>query len=238
MDLDHLRVRPGSRVTTSGLLRSGELRSGELRSGVPRSGLLRSGLDGWVLVHPSTGVVALAADRSLSDLVEQSVVVTGPWDGTAVTVEVVTTVPTPADEDSEGFVGPTHGLPGAADVMGPLYRSGAIRAQRAVLGPLGRPMLLVVAHGAEAVRARLEPLWGPDLHVVESRYTPDELDAAYAWVDAAVAADLLHSVGPEVTDEGVARTRVEVHHVDDRLADLARPLPDGILVVDPLLAPA
>ena len=146
----------------------------------------------------------------------------------------------PCPPPAGGWVrGVNGGQPDNLDFdLGTLQSTGAaVTVAQFRPGP-GQVVLVVAAADEDAVERWLRPQLGSRLCVVPSRWARSQLDAVTAvlrdhWQDWT-----LGSSGEGVGDDGQARVSAGAFRVLPELAAWAGTLPDGLLLVDPVLTPA
>jgi hypothetical protein len=100
-----------------------------------------------------------------------------------------------------------------------------------------RAVLVVAASDQAAVEARLRPRLGVLLCVVPSRWTKAQLDEIGDYLRERHEQWQLFGWGLHHTDDGQARMTARLARVLPEIATWATSLPDGIVALDPWLAP-
>ena len=104
-------------------------------------------------------------------------------------------------------------------------------------GP-GQTVLVVAASDPAAVESRLRPQLGSRLCVVRSRWSKDQLQQASAALQQHIHEWTIRSVGHGAAEDGQASVEAQVLRVRPELAEWAADLPEGLLRISPVLAPA
>jgi hypothetical protein len=253
MDFDALVLRDGDRVTATGLLvrnHQGDWLQPHLPMALPGRAERRV-TSVWRGAVRITGAdFAALANRVEQDAaVQGSATVTGVWSGDHLRVEQQTPPPSrppwvhpwvtpPCPPPPGGWPPPTPwgDMPLKYD-PGDLHATGAAVAVTLFRPSEDRAVLVVAASDQAAVEARLRPQLGDLLCVVPSRWTRAQLDEirGYLW-QRREQWQLLES-GPHHTQDGQARMTARLARVLPEIAAWAGSLPDGIVALDPWLAP-
>lgn len=253
MDFDALVLRDGDRVTATGLLirnDQGDWLEPHLPMAPPGGGERRVGSVWRGAVRITGADFAALANRVEQDgAVQGSATVTGVWSGDQLRVDQQTPPPPRAAWVHPWVIPPCPPPPGGwppgvpwADMplkhdLGDLRDTGAAVAVTLFRPSEDRAVLVVAASDQAAVEARLRPQLGVLLCVVPSRWTKAQLDEIrdYLW-ERHEQWQLLGS-GPHHTDDGQARMTARLARVLPEIAAWANSLPDGIVALDPWLAP-
>jgi hypothetical protein len=108
----------------------------------------------------------------------------------------------------------------------------------ALFRPSRRHVVLVLAaEDSTAVDAALRPKYGARLCVVPSRWSGRQIDDVLRRLRAEVDAWQLYSFGPATAHDGQPFVSAQVTRVGPELVAWAQSIPDGLLTVDPWLAP-
>lgn len=260
MDLDGLVLRDGDRVTVSGrLIRADQgdwLQPPSFGTdpGMPVTDPSRSRPR---IRSPRRGAVrivgadfdALANRLEHNGAIEGSATVTGVWSGEQLRINRQNP-PRPRSAWVLPWITPPCPPPpgGWPDVirrgdilldydLGDLQETGA-----AVAVTLFRPsdhqaVLVVAASDPAAVEARLRPQLGDLLCVVPSRWTKAELDLVRSYLHGKFEQWNLYQLGPQNTADGQTCIAARLVRVLPEIAAWADSLPDGIVALDPWLAP-
>ena len=260
MDFGALVLRDGDRVTASGrLIRTdqgdwlqpstfgvdqgmsvADLGRGERRIAPPRRGAVR-------LVGADFD--ALANRLEQGGAVDGFATVTGVWSGEQLRVSLQTppeprsawvlpwTTP-PCPPPSGGWPQVTR----RGDIMldydlGDLLDTGAAVTVTHFRPADNQAVLVVAASDQAAVEARLRPQLGDLLCVVPSRWTKAQLEEVRSYLHQRFEQWNLHQLGPQVTADGQTRITARLVRVLPEVAAWADSLPDGIVALDPWLAP-
>lgn len=121
---------------------------------------------------------------------------------------------------------------------GPLHADGSILWRVVVPQDDGSFRVVVAAHDADRVRAVLIDVYGDALEVVPSPWQPEVYGAIDAIGDLAEHQGVLYESMRGVDDDGVVRCRLGLQRVTTDLARALHDLPEGVLDLDVLLAPA
>ena len=121
--------------------------------------------------------------------------------------------------------------------LGDLRDTGAAVAVTLFRPSEDRAVLVVAASDQPAVEARLRPQLGVLLCVVPSRWTKAQLDEIRDYLRERREQWQLLGSGPHHTDDGQARMTARLARVLPEIAAWANSLPDGIVALDPWLAP-
>lgn len=253
MDFDALVLRDGDRVTATGLLirnDQGDWLEPHLPMAPPGGGERRVG-SVWRGAVRITGAdfAALANRVEQHGAVQGSATVTGVCSGDQLRVDQQTPPPPRPAWVHPWVIPPCPPPPGGwppgvpwGDMplkydLGDLRDTGAAVAVTLFRPSEDRAVLVVAASDQAAVEARLRPQLGVLLCVVPSRWTKAQLDEIrdYLW-ERREQWQLLGS-GPHHTDDGQARMTARLARVLPEIAAWANSLPDGIVALDPWLAP-
>jgi hypothetical protein len=194
---------------------------------------------------------SLANRFEQDDAVEGSATVSGVWSGEQLRVDQQTPPPPrrrtawvhpwvtpPCPPPPDGWPQVTRRGDILLDYdLGDLQDTGA--AVAVTIFQLGedRAVLVVAASDQAAVEARLRPQLGVLLCVVPSRWTKAQLDGFRDYLRERSEQWPLLQHGPRHTEDGQARFAIRLVRVLPEIATWADSLPDGIVALDPWLAP-
>jgi len=253
MDFDALVLRDGDRVTATGLLirnDQGDWLQPHMFVAAPGGGERRVGSVWRGAVRITGADFAALANRVEQDgAVQGSATVTGVWSGDQLRVDQQTPPPPRAAWLHPWVISPCPPPPGGWPPVTPWgemvlkYDLGDLRdTGAAVAVTLFRPsedraVLVVAASDQAAVEARLRPQLGVLLCVVPSRWTRAQLDEIRDYLWERHEQWQLFGWGPHHTDDGQARMTARLARVLPEIAAWANSLPDGIVALNPWLAP-
>jgi hypothetical protein len=255
MDFDSLVLRDGDRITATGLLirnDEGDWLQPHLPFAAPEPRERPVGLVSRGAVRITGADFAiLASRREEAGVVDGSATISGAWSRDQILVDQQTL---PQARPREAWVSPWVNPPCPPPSGGwpPVTRRGDISLDfdlgdledtgAAVSVTLFRPgdnqAVLVVAAGDQAaVEAHLRPQLGDLLCVVPSRWTKAQLDEIRDHLSDRSEQWALLQWGPRSDEVGQANITAGLARVLPEIAAWANALPDGILVLEPWLAP-
>ena len=253
MEFDALVLRDGDRVTATGLLirnDQGDWLQPHLPIPLPARGERRVGSVWRGAVRITGADFAALANRVEQDgAVQGSATVTGVWSGDQLRVDQQTPPPSRAAWVNPWVIPPCPPPPGGwppatpwGDMplkydLGDLHATGAAVAVTLFRPSEDRAVLVVAASDLAAVEARLRPQLGVLLCVVPSRWTKAQLDEIGDYLWERREQWQLFEWGPHHTDDGQARMTARLARVLPEIAAWADSLPDGMVALDPWLAP-
>jgi len=253
MDFDALVLRDGDRVTATGLLvrnDQGDWLEPHRFVAAPGGGERRVGSVWRGAVRITGADFAALANRVEQDgTVEGSATVTAVWSGGQLRVEQQTPPPSRPPWVHPWVTPPCPPPPGGwppaipwGDMPlkydpGDLHATGAAVAVTLFRPSEDRAVLVVAASDQAAVEARLRPQLGDLLCVVPSRWTRAQLDEIGGYLWERREQWQLFEWGPHHTGDGQARMTARLARVLPEIAAWAGSLPDGIVALDPWLAP-
>lgn len=163
---------------------------------------------------------------------------TGRWAGDAIVANSIAVTPASAlSTDPAGYVERPTPPPRPVRAPGPptaleheLLREGVITDRV----PYGDGTLHVTADDVQRARALLLPLYGSALRVTKARFSQEQRRAADAALLAIRELDVLCAEGGGFLDNPPTESRhsIEMLWVTDRVAELLRPVVDGLVRVD------
>lgn len=249
---DALVLRDGDRVTATGLLvrnDQGDWLQPHLPMALAGRAERRVGSVWRGAVRITGADFATLANRfEQHGAVEGSATVSGVWTGGQLRVNQQTPPSRPA-RVHPWVIPPCPPPPGGwppatpwGDMplkydLGDLQRTGAAVAVTLFRPGEGGPVLVVAASDEAAVEARLRPQLGVLLCVVPSRWTKAQLDEIRDYLCERHEQWQLFEWGTHHTGDGQARMTARLARVLPEIAAWADSLPDGIVALDPWLAP-
>lgn len=254
MDADALVVRDGDRVAAEGrLVRDGRGDWFEPALWIAAPGGLERGVrpvwQGAVrVVGADFGAVSSGFERD--GALESWTLLTGTWSRGQLEVEQQDEPPPRPDPRVRRVTPPCPPPPGGwptvirrGDVyldydLGDLRETGAAVAVTLFRPGQDQAVLVVAASDVAAVEARLRPQLGELLCIAQSRWTKAQLDAVRGYLSAHREQWNLLEWGPRNTADGQAQVAARLVRVLPEIADWAASLPDGIMLLEPWLAPS